>query len=293
MTRFRYITKHLWESLHTSALALLMSLVALGFCFLLLGVCGFALARQEALVPDWLASNSIVAYLEANASQPDLDRMVREVSTWPEVELVQQVSRKQAHERLKLMLGHWKGVLDGLEEEFLPPSLQIRMKPGTVQAGAAEEVVARLRRLPLVAEIQYGKEHWEWLQSLAEQWTSVWMILGLLLVLVAVLIISNAVRLVVAHRKTEVHVYRLVGAMPYVVKLPYYVEGILLGSAGAFLATGVLALLGVQVHRMLPAFWGAALGWTSWESAALLAGLVGCGAACGWLGSWMGLGKSL
>jgi len=154
-------------------------------------------------------------------------------------------------------------------------------------------LVSRLRQLPLVEEILYGKEHWEWLQSLAGQWTNVWLILGGLLFLVATLIVSNAVRLLFACRKTEVSVYRLVGATPFVVKLPYYVEGILLGSLGASFAVGLLALLGVQLHHMLPSFWGAALGTAHWESAALFAGLMACGACCGWLGSRMGLGNSL
>ena len=292
MTQIRYITKHLRESLHTSALALLMSLVALSFSFLLLGICGLALARQEALIPDWLAPNNVTAYLDVRSGELDQDRMVQEIANWPEVELVQLVTSKQAQEQLKAVLGRWKGVLEGLDEEFLPPSLQIRLKPEAVKAEAAGEVAVRLRQLPLVAEILYGKEHWEWLQSLAGQWTNIWMVLGALLILVSILIISNAVRLVFAYRKTEVHVYRLVGATPFVVKLPYVVEGILLGSVAGSLAAGVLVLLGAHVHRVLPAFWGAALGWTSWESAALVAGLVGCGAACGWLGTWMGLSKS-
>jgi cell division transport system permease protein len=293
MTRFRYVSKHLMESLQTSALASLMSLLALGFCFFLLGLCGFGLIRQEALVPEWLASSKIVAYLRVDAKQPELDRTVREVSAWPEVEQVHLVSRQQAHEQLKALLGHWKGFLDGLGEDFLPPSLQITMKHGAVQAGSGEELVARLRQLPLVEEILYGKEHWEWLQSLAGQWTNVWLILGGLLILLAILVVSNAVRLTFAYRKSEVSVYRLVGATPFVVKLPYYVEGVLLGSLGASLAVGLLAVLGAQIHRMLPTFWGAALGSAGWEGVVLFAGLLTCGAVCGWLGARMGLGKSL
>jgi cell division transport system permease protein len=293
MTRSHYIFKHLMESLQTSAPALLMSLLALGFCFLLVGLCGFALVRQDALVPEWLSPGKVVVYLQVDSPQADLDRAVREVAAWPEVEHIQLVSRRQAHEQLKALLGHWKGSLDGLGDDFLPPSLQIDLKQGVVQAGGEEGLVARLRQLPLVEEILYGKEHLEWLQSLAGHWTNVWLALGGLLLLVATLIVSNAVRLLFAHRKTEVSLYRLVGATPFVVKLPYYVEGVLLGSLGASFAVGLLALLGVHVHGVLPTFLGAALGTAGWEGAALFAGLVACGAGCGWLGARMGLGKSL
>lgn len=291
MTQIRYVSKHLWESLQTGALTVLTSLLALAVAFLLLGICGIALVRQEALVPDWLPSDRIVAYLDGNAPGPEIDRLVREVSGWQEVEQVQLVTRKEAHEQLKTMLGRWKGVLEGLDEEFLPPSVQIRMKQPVVQA-VAEELVSRLGRLPSVVEILYGKAHGEWLQSLVSQWTNVWTALGAILLFVVVLIISHAVRLVFMQRKTEVTVYRLVGATPSVVKLPYYVEGVLLGTMGAALAAGAVAALGAQAQRVLPAFWSGALSWTDWEGAALLGGMVGCGAACGWLGSWMGLGRS-
>lgn len=293
MTLARYISKHLMESLQTSALGLLMSLLGLGFCFFLIGLCGFALLRQDAIVPDWLSPNTIVAYLRADIGESDLEKLAREVSGWPDVERVHGVSSQQAHQQLRALLGRWDGVLDGLEEDFLQPSLQITVKQGSVPPTAPEELVAKLRQSSSVAEILYGNEHWEWLQSLAGQWTNVWLVLGGLAVLVAVLIVSNAIRMVFAQRKSEVHIYRLVGATPFVVKLPYYVQGGLLGGLGASLAAGLLALLGAQAHRMLPAFWGGALGSSGWESVALFAGLMASGAACGALGARVGLGKPL
>lgn len=292
MTLARYVSKHLLESLHTSALMLLMSLLGLGLCFFLLGLCGYALVREGAIVPQWLAPNTIVVYLHGDSDPGELDKLVGEVSGWPGVERVHGVSRQQAHEQLRALLGSRDELLDGLEDDFLPPSVQITLKTERDPSKVTEDLVARLRQSPSIAEILYGKGHGEWLQSLAGHWTNVWLGLGVLVILVSIGIVSNATRIAFARRKSEVHIYRLIGATPFVVKLPHYIQGVLLGSLAASLAAGLLAVLGAQVHRAFPTFWGAALGIRPWEGAALLAGILICGAACGWLGTRVGLGKS-
>lgn len=293
MAQLRSITRHLGGSLRASPLTLLMSVLALGLCFFFLGLCGFALLRQDVLAPEWLAPDRLVAYLGGDIPEQDLDQMVKVVSGWPEVEGVVAVSREQAHQRLEALLGQSKSVLDGLGRDFLPPSLQITVKPSSVQPGALDGLASKLRNLPAVEEILYGKEPQEWLQSLAGQWTHVWLILVGLLLCVATLITSGVVGQGVASRKSEVSVYRLVGATPLLVKLPYYVEGILMGVLGAFLGAGLLALLAGQVRRVLPSFWGMVVGPVGLELVPLAAGLMACGALTGWLGSRMGLGRSL
>ena len=79
-----------------------------------------------------------------------------------------------------------------------------------------------------------------------------WVMLGLtvLLLVAAVLLIGNTIRLSIFARRREVEVMKLVGATNWFIRWPYVIEGILCGLAGAVVA--VALLLGLKLAVIDP-----------------------------------------
>ena len=68
---------------------------------------------------------------------------------------------------------------------------------------------------------------------------------GIILILlgVAVFLISNTISVAISVRKEEIAIMKLVGATDYIVRSPFVVEGVIIGSVGAAIPLGILYIL--------------------------------------------------
>ena len=66
--------------------------------------------------------------------------------------------------------------------------------------------------------------------------------MGVVLAIAAILLIGNTIRLSIFARRREVEVMKLVGATNWFVRLPFMIEGMVCGVAGAILASILLAI---------------------------------------------------
>ncbi len=64
----------------------------------------------------------------------------------------------------------------------------------------------------------------------------------MLLLLATVLIISNTIKLTIYSRAQEIEIMKLVGATNLFIRIPFFIEGIILGLTGSLIALGLLFL---------------------------------------------------
>ena len=128
------------------------------------------------------------------------------------------------------------------------------------------------------------------------QWAG-FVLIGILL-LAAVLLIGNTIRLSIFARRREVEVMRLVGATNWFIRWPFMIEGVICGLVGAVVAVGMLWGIKVGVVDAWAA--GADTALTKTGSAAgtiafplLTVVLVGAGALLGAVGSGITLRRFL
>ncbi|MFR6420625.1 MAG: FtsX-like permease family protein [Streptococcus salivarius] len=72
-----------------------------------------------------------------------------------------------------------------------------------------------------------------------------------LLTIVAVLLISNTIRITIMSRATEIQIMRLVGAKNSYIRRPYLMEGAWIGALGAIIPSGLIYLLYHMVYSTL------------------------------------------
>ena len=112
-------------------------------------------------------------------------------------------------------------------------SLQIYL----YEAADQDDFVAQLQRMPQIRRIRYASETAAVLANLSGMITWVGMALIQLLVFIAVLLISNTIKLSVFVRRTEIGIMKYIGAKDSFVKIPFVVEGMIIGILGAVLPT--------------------------------------------------------
>jgi cell division transport system permease protein len=188
-------------------------------------------------------------------------------------------------------------VLDQLPSNPLPAKFNVQ----PAEAENANAVVAAIKDDPALDPtegIVYPQTTADRLLTAAKfvQWAGLALI-GILLI-AAILLIGNTIRLYIFARRREVEVMRLVGATNWFIRWPFMIEGVICGLVGAVVA--VAMLWGIKVGVVDAWASGADTALTKSGSAATTIGfplltlvLVGAGAFLGALGSAITLRRFL
>ena len=125
---------------------------------------------------------------------------------------------------------------DVFEPEFLPASLEVRLKAGNRGPDQVRAVAKRLNGYPFVDDVHYGEEWVQKLHRLRTIATLAGAALGLAFAGVAVIIIGSTIRMSVLARAREISIMRLVGATDGYVRRPFLIDGVIKGTLGGLLA---------------------------------------------------------
>jgi cell division transport system permease protein len=215
---------------------------------------GFLLLQENltGLLRGWSAEIQIFVYLTDGMDSSGLESVQRVIRSYPEVETLRYVSKKEAWENFKKVLGAQSGVFEGLDADILPSSLEIALKKPYRNLAAVESIAARLKRIEGAREVEYPAEWVEKLSLLllAVQWAK-WVFGGFLFV-ASLLIVGNTVKLAIMARKDEIEIMQLVGATAGMIKAPFVIEGMIQGLVGASFSVFFLWLLFFWLSMRLP-----------------------------------------
>src|SRR6185437_9448524 len=102
----------------------------------------------------------IRAFIADSTSLEQITAAADAIAKYPEVLHAEVVTQDQALERAKKELGEFKDVFDG---QFLPASIDVRLKPGFNDPQTVRKVVDRLHEVDFVNDIRFGED---WLTQL-------------------------------------------------------------------------------------------------------------------------------
>lgn len=195
------------------------------------------------LLKVWEEKFEVIAYLKKGTSLSEVETILRQIRQLDGVETVNYLSPFDAMAFLESRLGRQKNLLEGVQPAILPASIEIRLKKDYWGQTRIGDVVAHLKEVSQIEEIQYGQE---WIETFSvivhlvrlTQW-----ILGGLLLAAIIFIVSNTLQLTIASRREEIEAMQMVGAKPAFIQVPFYVEGLIQGVLGAGMAMGLLYLL--------------------------------------------------
>lgn len=147
------------------------------------------------------------------------------------------VTKKEALEQAKRLLGEDGHELDSEDESFLPVKFVVKLKNLSDSNG----VVEQLKKVNGIEKVNYSQDEIDFVSKIT-YW--VHLISGFLLVvllIVSVFIISNTIKLTVFARRREINIMKFIGATDWFIRWPFIIEGIVIGIAGAVLAFILLA----------------------------------------------------
>lgn len=247
MRPFYFIEKAL-TGMRKAPLVNVLATLTIVVSLTLFGIFLVALINANRLAERWGSRLEVVAYLKNGIPSKSLSGLEEEIKRFPEVREINYISKEDALASLRKGLSEESSILDGLDVNPLPASIVIKLKDGFQNSAGIKEVAGKLRGRDYIEELQYGGEWLERFSILISIIRFGGAGLGIGLILSTLLIVSNTIRLTIQTRMDEIEVMRLVGATPLFIKIPFFIEGLILGFVGAILATGIMAIAKVFIE---------------------------------------------
>jgi cell division transport system permease protein len=288
------LCRRAFVNLWRAPLPSLMAVLTIALALFLGSTFAAGVLGARALLRSWGAEASLTLYLDPALGDLQARALGERVRTEnPGVE-VKYVDKAEALSRLRADLGDAGAALDGLSQNPLPPTLELR--PPAAQTSAAEirALSVRLSGLPGVSDVDYGREWLDKLEALGRALRAAGAGALAVVLAAAVLVVANTIRLAVYARRDEIEIMKLVGATDGYVRVPFLLEGALQGLFGALLAVaGLLALQRWLLPKAVAAFaFASGLG-TPRMHLGEIALVVGFGAVVGLFGSYLAVARFL
>lgn len=225
----------------------------------------FGSAFGNALIDEVKNKVDINVYFTLNAPESDIVALKNTIEDLPEVEKVEYISREQELEAFK---EKWKDntlILQGLEEigdNPFPAVLNIKAKEPSQYAGIANFLDSKNSLsqggVSIIDKINYNQNKLviDRLGRIIPAVEKTGTFIAIILVIVAVIITFNTIRLIIYTAKDEISVMKLVGASNQYIRGPFVVSGIMYGLFAGVLTLAVMALFAYYSDEAITKFAG-------------------------------------
>ena len=176
---------------------------------------------------------TIVVFLDNTASKEDVKIVEEEIKKIPNVEKYTYQTKQEVKEKMQAESEVFNTVLNNWEEEESPlkDTIQVKVKEITAIKNTAETI----KKIEKVSTVRYGEGMVDKMVTAFSSIQKITYGIVIALVVVTVFLIINTIKLTISARKREIGIMRLVGASNLTIKIPFIIEGMILGIFGSII----------------------------------------------------------
>lgn len=233
-TSFKYLTKQGLNSLWKNRLMSLASIGVLVVCLILVGAAGLFSANVNSMMKYVQSQNEALVLANNDATQTQLDEIEKEIKKLENVDTVTFVSKEQALEDQKEKYGEYADALDTMKGDKNPlsDSFTVTFK----DLSQIEGTVAQFEKINNVKKVSVMMDVANNMAVIGRVLYIGGIVIVVILIAVAMVIISNTVKMTIFNRRKEISIMKYVGATDQFIRFPFVVEGAVLGLVSSVIA---------------------------------------------------------
>lgn len=239
LSSLRYLLREGFRNIWQNRFMSIASIGVLISCLLLTGFAYLVFANIDHAF-DWVyGQNVVVVFADPDATEEQTAAMGETIRGITNVQSVEFVSKdealwKMADDLPENTFEEMQGENNPLQDSFIVSLRDLSQLDATVM---------QLQKLDKVEDVTYDGDIAETLTRIKQVVMAVggWIIAMLLLV--SLFIIANTIKLTVYNRRLEIYIMKSVGATNGFIRLPFIIEGIVLGLVSGLLSFGIIAYL--------------------------------------------------
>lgn len=229
-----------------------MSMMSIALVLFLLGVFSLLMMHAQKLSNHLKENIGFEVVMNSNVKEAKILQLQKELDAMPAVKSTEYITKEEAIRRLSDDLGEDFLQWLGNEENPLLPSIDVRFNADWANNDSIAAIQTQLLKNTDIKEIYYQKSLVGVINQNVNRIGLALMAASLILLIIAITLIRNTIRLSVYSKRFLVRSMQLVGATPAYIRRPFIRSGVLQGFFGALIADALLALLIYGLDQRLP-----------------------------------------
>jgi cell division transport system permease protein len=245
--RSNFVFQEIWIGLRRNLTMTVALIVVVAISLSLLGTGLLFIKQVDSTRTYWQSKVEISVYLcnadSANqqchgaytpAQQQQIDQTLSSMS---QVQTVYFQTQDQAYQQFKTFFQNDQAYVSTVQPKDIPASFEVKLKNPAADYNIVASAVTGMPGVDLVVnEMTILDKFYKLLDGLR----NAVVIVALILVVAAILLVSNTIRLSAFNRRRETGIMRLVGASNLYIQMPFLLEGVIAGLLGWVVAAGLL-----------------------------------------------------
>lgn len=174
---------------------------------------------------------TIVVFMDNESTDDDIKEAETRIKKLSNVEKYTYQSKVDVKEQMQSESDVFKAVLDEWDEDESPlkDTLQIKVKDVT----KIKDTANKIKNMDHVSVVRYGEGYVDKMVTAFSSIEKVTYGIVVALIVVTIFLIINTIKLTISARHREIEIMRVVGASNISIKIPFIIEGMILGLFGS------------------------------------------------------------
>ncbi len=174
---------------------------------------------------------TIVVYLEKTATKDDVDFLKSSIEAMNEVEKITYKSKEEWKNEMSEYDSSYSSLFDNYNENPLLDSFVVYVK----KVDSLDSVTNEIKKMDKIESASYGKDAVTTIVSVFDFVEKATLIIVIALIFVTAFLITNTIKLTIYSRRNEIEIMRLVGSSNTAIKMPFVIEGFVIGFLGSII----------------------------------------------------------
>lgn len=216
----------------------LTAIISISLVLCMLGIVGLLLLSAHKMSAYIRENIGFSVYLKDNTKEADARMLQKKLDAAHYVSSTRYVSKEDAETEFTAELGEDFSAFLGYNP--LHASIEVRMQSDYANNDSIAVIEKLWQSNPHIQEISYQKSLIDSLNENIENISIFFLSFSALLLIIAVTLINNTIRLSVYSQRTIIRTMQLVGAAPSFIRKPFLLKSVLHGIFGAIIALTIL-----------------------------------------------------
>lgn len=234
----KYLIKEGFRNTWTNRIMSIASICVLLSCLVLIGSASMIFLNIDALVDRIEDENVIMVYIADDTSDADIDAMGTALQNMSNIQQIEFVAKEDAWaEQLKTMEEAQAEFFTQISSDIpLPDAYKVTVADLTLFSGTVDEI----KQLEHIDTVRQNTDLAKKLDTISNGISIIAIAIIAVLFAISLFIISNTIKLTVYSRRLEISIMKSVGATNSFVRLPFVVEGMILGIVSGAVSLGAV-----------------------------------------------------
>ena len=235
---FKYLVKEGFRNTWTNRMMSIASICVLLSCLVLIGSASMIFLNINSLVERIEDENVIMVYINDNTTDAQINEMGSKIEAMSNVDKIEFVAKEDAWaEQLATMEEAQAKFFTEVSTDIpLPDAFKVTVK----DLAQFKTTVAEIKALDNIDTVRENTDLAKKLDTISHGISIIAIIIISVLFIISLFIISNTIKLTVYSRRLEISIMKSVGATNSFVRLPFVVEGMILGIVSGAVSLGVV-----------------------------------------------------